>query len=48
MSANLPTSTDIDPAETDDDIPSKNFNAVSYTGNGTSIDVDVGLSLIHI
>jgi hypothetical protein len=41
--ANLSVSDDIDPAQTDDDFPSKNFNAVAYTGNGTSIDVDVGL-----
>ena len=34
-SANLPTSSDIDPAETDDNHPQKNFSAVTYTGNGT-------------
>ena len=33
-SANLPTSSDIDPAETDDDIPIKQFGVVTYTGNG--------------
>ena len=32
-SANLPVSDDIDPAQTDDNIPSKNFNTVLYTGN---------------
>ena len=35
-SANLPTSTDIDPAETDDDIPTKQFNTVIYTGTGST------------
>ena len=29
-SANLPTSSDIDPAETDDDIPTKQFGVVTY------------------
>ena len=33
-SANLPISSDIDPAETDDDIPTKQFGVVTYTGNG--------------
>ena len=35
-SANLPISDDIDPAQTDDDIPIKQFNAVAYTGNSSS------------
>ena len=35
-SANLPISSDIDPAETDDDIPSKHFGVVTFTGNGTA------------
>ena len=35
-SANLPVSDDIDPAQTDDDYPGKNFNAVLYTGNGSA------------
>ena len=35
-SANLPISDDIDPAQTDDDFPQKQFNAVLYTGNGSS------------
>ena len=35
-SANLPVSSDIDPAQTDDDFPQKNFNAVTWTGNRTS------------
>ena len=35
-SANLPTSSDIDPAETDDDFPGKNFNVVLFTGNGST------------
>jgi hypothetical protein len=34
--ANLPTSTDIDPAETDDNHPSKQFNAITWTGNRSS------------
>ena len=35
-SANLPISSDIDPAETDDDHPTKNFGVVTFTGNGTA------------
>ena len=34
--ANLPISEDIDPAETDDNYPAKNFNAVLYTGNAST------------
>ena len=34
-SANLPTAEEIDPAETDDNYPAKNFNVLQYTGNGT-------------
>ena len=34
-SGNLPVSSDIDPAQTDDDYPAKNFNVVPYTGNQT-------------
>ena len=33
-SANLPISDDIDPAQTDDDYPGKQFGVVTYTGNG--------------
>ena len=33
--ANLPISDDIDPAQTDDDFPQKQFNTVLYTGNGS-------------
>ena len=33
-SANLPTAEEIDPAETDDNYPAKNFNVIQYTGNG--------------
>jgi hypothetical protein len=38
-SANLPISDDIDPAQTDDSFPQKNFNVVTYdsTGSGQSI-----------
>jgi hypothetical protein len=32
-SANLPISDDIDPAQTDDNYPGKQFNVVTYTGN---------------
>jgi len=35
-SANLPISDDIDPAQTDDDYPAKNFNPILYTGNSTT------------
>jgi len=35
-SANLSVSDDIDPAQTDDDYPSKQFGVVLYTGNGGS------------
>ena len=35
-SANLSVSDDIDPAQTDDDYPGKNFNAILYTGTGSS------------
>jgi hypothetical protein len=38
-SANLPISDDIDPAQTDDDFPSKQFNVVTYTGNGSTVNV---------
>jgi len=39
-SANLPISDDIDPAQTDDDIPIKQFGAYKYTGNsGTAVTV---------
>ena len=35
-SANLPISDDIDPAQTDDDISQKQFNAITYTGTGST------------
>ena len=35
-SNNLPISADIDPAQTNSDYPTKNFNVVTYTGTGTS------------
>ena len=35
-SANLSISDDIDPAQTDDNFPQKNFNAILYTGTGSS------------
>lgn len=34
-SSNLPISDDIDPAQTDTDFPQKNFNTITYTGNGS-------------
>ena len=34
--ANVPVSDDIDPAQTDDDIPTKQFNTILYTGNSTT------------
>ena len=35
-SGNLPISDDIDPAQTDDDYPQKNFNTVLFDGNGST------------
>ena len=35
-SANLPVSDDIDPAQTDDNFPQKQFNAILYTGNSST------------
>ena len=35
-SANLPISDDIDPAQTDDNFPQKQFNAILYTGNSST------------
>ena len=35
-SANLPTSSDIDPAETDANFPEKNFAPILYTGNSST------------
>ena len=35
-SANLPVSDDIDPAQTDDNYPGKQFNTVLFNGNGTT------------
>jgi hypothetical protein len=42
-SANLPISDDIDPAQTDDDYPGKQFAPILYTGNGTSNNAITGL-----
>ena len=41
--ANLPISEDIDPAETDDDYPAKQFGAVTYTGNSPTGQAITGL-----
>ena len=42
-SANLPISDDIDPAQTDDDFPQKQFGVVTYTGNGGASQSITGL-----
>ena len=42
-SANLPISDDIDPAQTDDDYPAKNFNVVTYTGDASTSNPVTGL-----
>jgi hypothetical protein len=43
-SANLPISADIDPAQTDDDYPQKQFNTITYTGiGGTSANNVTGV-----
>ena len=36
-SGNLPISADIDPAQTDDDFPQKNFNVLTYSGGSSNI-----------
>ena len=41
-SANLPISSDIDPAQTDDNHPDKLFHAGNYTGNNTARSIDIG------
>ena len=41
-SANLPTSSDIDPAQTDDNYPGKQFEAVIYTGDASTRTITVG------
>ena len=40
---NLEISTDIDPAQTDDDYPSKQFGVVTYTGNATTGQAITGM-----
>ena len=42
-SANLPISDDIDPAQTDDDIPQKQFGVVTYTGDNSTSNAITGL-----
>ena len=44
-SPNLPTATSIDPSETDDNHPTKNFNALIYSGDATSSNAITGLGL---
>jgi len=41
-SANLPISSNIDPAQTDDNIPSKNFNVLSYASTGAASYTGLG------
>ncbi len=50
-SANLPISDDIDPAQTDDDYPGKQFNVATWTGNSTNdraISLDMAPDLVMI
>jgi len=50
-SGNLPISDDIDPAQTDDDYPGKQFNVVTWTGNSTNdraISLDMAPDLVVI
>ena len=42
-SGNLPISDDIDPAQTDDDYPGKQFSTVLYSGTGSAQSIDAGL-----
>jgi len=42
-SANYPVSADIDPAQTEDDIPQKQFNAITYTGDNSTSNAITGL-----
>ncbi len=42
-SGNMVISSDIDPAQTDDDIPQKQFGVVTYTGSSTSAQTITGL-----
>ena len=42
-SANLPISADIDPAQTSDDIPTKQFGILTWTGNGATGRAITGL-----
>jgi len=49
--ANLPISDDIDPAQTDDNIPTKQFNVATWTGNSTNdraISLDMAPDLVVI
>jgi len=41
--SNLPISDDIDPAQTDNDFPSKQFGVVTYTGNATTGQAITGM-----
>jgi len=42
-SGNLPISDDIDPAQTDDDYPGKQFNVVTFTGDASTSNAVTGL-----
>jgi hypothetical protein len=41
-SGNLPISADIDPAQTDDDYPSKQFGVAAYSGNSGTQSINLG------
>jgi len=41
-SANLPISDDIDPAQTDDNYPGKQFGVAAYSGNSSTQSIDLG------
>ena len=41
-SANIPVSSDVDPAQTNNDIPSKQFGAETFTGNGGTQTIQLG------
>ena len=43
-SSNLPVPDDIDPAQTDDDYNSKQFNVVLYSGTGSAQSINAGLA----
>lgn len=44
-SGNLPVADEIDPAQTDDNYPQKQFNMLQYTGNGSERTIDTGFQI---